>query len=42
MTFRKSLMEHSKAPDLAMQEKVDSFWYCETKRRINLDEFISE
>lgn len=42
MTFRKSLMEQSKAPDLAMQEKVDSLWYCESERRINLDEFISE
>ena len=42
MTFRKSLINNSKAPDLAMQEKVDDLWYCESERRINLDEFISE
>ena len=42
MTFRKSLINQSTTPNLEMQEKVDNLWYCESERRINLDEFISE
>lgn len=40
--FRKSLTELGNAPTQTMQEKVDDLWFCESEKRGNLDEFISE
>lgn len=42
--FRKSLTDlaDAPAPTQVMQEKVDQLWFCESEKRGNLDEFISE